>query len=185
MASGVPAAQLHTTYKGRGGKLSVEFLPKSAVAAPAGEDKPLEELERMPLPAGIPFQLRHRASDQVIVGPLRTEVGGLEVACPLPASAALFVAHDYVVEALAGPGTEPNAAAFHMPADLTDEDTLEVKLPIRLTLTLISHRSVTSDTARRLMGSLTSSVSSSVRSAGMWKAAAFGSVPGPASASTT
>ena len=131
MASGVPAAQLHTTYKGRGGKLTVEFIPKSTVAAPAGEDKPLEELERMPLPAGIPFQLRHRASDQIIVGPLRTEVGGLEVACPLPASAALFVAHDYVVEALAGPGTGPNAAAFHMPADLTDEDTLEVKLPIR------------------------------------------------------
>ena len=44
---GVPAAQLHTTYKGRGGKLSVEFMPKTAVAAPAGEDKPLEELERI------------------------------------------------------------------------------------------------------------------------------------------
>ena len=42
-----------------------------------------------------------------------------QVACPLPASAALFVAHDYVVEALLGPGTEPNAAAFHMPVTLT------------------------------------------------------------------
>ena len=133
LASGVPAAQLYTTYKGRGGHLTVDFIPQvpqAAAAAAAGHDE-REEVELMPLPAGIPFQVRHRASDQVIVGPLRTETGGLEVACPLPASAALFVAHDYVVEALAGPGTEPNAAAFHMPADLTDEDTLEVKLPIK------------------------------------------------------
>ena len=80
---------------------------------------------RVPLPPGIPFQVRHTASSHVIVTG-RTEVSGLEVVCPLPLNAALFVAHDYTIEALAGPGTEPNLATFHMAADLTEEDTREI-----------------------------------------------------------
>ena len=59
LASGVPAVQLYTTYKGRGGRLTVDFIPQAA-AAPDGHDE-REEVELMPLPAGIPFQVRHRA----------------------------------------------------------------------------------------------------------------------------
>ena len=59
LASGVPAAQLYTTSKGRGGRLTVDFIPQAA-AAPDGHDG-REEVELMPLPAGIPFQVRHRA----------------------------------------------------------------------------------------------------------------------------
>ena len=134
--AGVPASQLFVTYKGRGGgeNLKVDFIPRDASHSGAGGYGGGADVEegdlRVELPAGIPFHVRHVASDQVIVTG-RTEERGLEVLCPLPPSAALFVAHDYMLEALAGPGTEPNKATFHMAADLTEDDTLEVKLPIK------------------------------------------------------
>ena len=130
--AGVPASQLFVTYKGRGGNIRVDFIPRDASHSTGyGSGADVDEGDlRVELPAGIPFHVRHVASDQVIVTG-RTEERGLEVLCPLPPSAALFVAHDYALEALAGPGTEPNKATFHMAADLTEDDTLEVKLPIK------------------------------------------------------
>lgn len=127
VSMGVPERQLFVTHTGRGGNIKVEFVPQVASegSAQARDDT------FVPLPAGIPFRMRLKTSSRVIHEGV-TEAVGEVVACALPRTERLYVAQTYLLEALAGPGTEPNACEFSIdPATLAATDALEVRLPVR------------------------------------------------------
>lgn len=78
MHKGVAGERLFITYKGRGGNIRVDFIPRSANpygAIPAGQ--------------GAPLGLVHQG---------HTVSSGTTVVCPLPEGAALYVDEQYVLQ---------------------------------------------------------------------------------------
>ena len=103
---GVAKELLDVTFHGRAGHLAVDFIPHHA--ADAG-DTQAPSGKVLPLPAGIPFELLHKASGARILPasdnePAVTLTSGTVVACPLPEHAALFVGHEYTLRALPARG---------------------------------------------------------------------------------
>ncbi|KAL1508415.1 hypothetical protein AB1Y20_004524 [Prymnesium parvum] len=112
---GVPASQLFVTAKGRGGHLSVRFLPADGdfdQMDALGQSIELQD-NLLALPRGVPYRMRLKSSGQIIFEGV-TEMSGVVVSCPLPKSERFFVSQEYVFEALAGPGTEPNSVEFFL-----------------------------------------------------------------------
>ena len=85
---GVAKELLDVTFHGRAGHLAVDFIPHHA--ADAG-DTQTPSGKVLPLPAGIPFELLHKASGARILPasdnePAVTLTSGTVVACPLPST---------------------------------------------------------------------------------------------------
>jgi hypothetical protein len=58
--SGVPASQLYFSFRGRDGASTVDFIPEGTSSAPSLAKQPVQ-LEKAPLLAGIPFEVRLKA----------------------------------------------------------------------------------------------------------------------------
>ena len=136
VAQGVPAEQLFVTYKGRGGNLSVDFIPEGQARTERVVSEAASEMRRAldslaPLPAGIPYEVRLKKGGSIILAGMTTTAEA-EVLCPLPNKERLVVGQAYIFEAFAGPGTEPNRCEFTInPDQVLERDILEIRLPVR------------------------------------------------------